>query len=242
LRHDGDFTNPSGTKTWTAPYYNWSQYGNGPLHNYAMKKKIILILMVALFLSYSCSNRVNKMFNSDLQDALVHFRPAFVEEFEYFNVEDIRTYRYSFPESNEKIHTGAHFIARVNINDCDSLNKLLCLKSINITKQTDIKNIDLRLHSPENSNYITDLEIFCDSNRSIILPNLNYELNDSMLINYNNSDSYTFFIIELNNSCTLNDNLKWDNNIMPQQWEHGYSKGIALNCIRKKAFAWIILW
>jgi hypothetical protein len=79
----------------------------------------------------------------------------------------------------------------------------------------------------------------CDSLNGPI-PNFS-DIGDEKL-KYGISKNFNLFVIEAKSGIYFNEKYYEGEHILPSDWEHGYSKGVALNSNSKEVIHWLIIW
>jgi len=216
-------------------------------------KKIFLIVLFGLLLLSSCYPDVNafgmignklKKFDSDM---ISHFSRRYLYNF--------RSSSYSFPDTAMELNMGVWLRVKYFIPDRINIDSLVNIYSYSAIKEcyhNDSCNlllprrhfIDDTIDKPEvlpcsNSEDIIPVPLFyhelCDlySPDSIYVP-----LPDSTYL----PKSYTLFILDAKPGKYIHANLLMEEGIMPEEWEHGYSKGVAVNKEKREAIYWIEIW
>jgi len=210
-------------------------------------KKRFLILSFALILLSSCYDYNDPY--SQIEKSLSNFDSGLVSHFPRNRT------KYVFQSSsltviadtNSKDRFGVWARVRYRISERIDIDSLINMYSSSAIKEC-YHNDSCNLLLPRKAlfyNTIGESEVLpCSNSEAIIpVPLFEAELQDLNLEDLKYlPESYTLYVLGAKPGKYVHENLLMEEGYMPEGWEHGYTKGVAINKEKREAIYWIEIW
>jgi len=199
--------------------------------------KSVLALIVVISLLSSCHKKDKKQLEETLNvylSGLMTFDKNLIDHFPLeFYSDEIKDFHFTSPSIVKK---GGCSTALLRINpDTVHFNEIL-LNAKNNYRKIDLNGSKNLIILPDSSNHrIVASPIF--------IPNFD-KVNESEenIVNKSNNDYHIYLINTKPGNYVLNSEELKEKPYLPMDWEHGFSRGIAIDTTNQSIIFWLIIW
>jgi len=209
-------------------------------------KYIFVFILSVLFTLISCYNYNDSY--SQIDRALRNFDSDLVSHFPKRTTNILLSSSLTvIADTNSKDKFGVWARVRYRISDRTDINSLINMYSSSAIKEC-YHNDSCNLLLPSKALFYDSIGksqvLPCSNSEDIIpVPLFEAELQDLNLENLKYlPKNYTLYVLGAKTGKYVHENLLMEEGHMPEGWEHGYTKGVAINKEKREAIYWIEIW
>jgi len=213
-----------------------------------MKKIFIILLISYSILNINCEPAKKDFYG--LNKLKGFFPDSLVDHFSYVNLNKIQEFRFIYPEGSF-IAKSSNIMLQCELSEYE-FNKTLNYLMNNSISIIDPNNEDLfiinrfLMFENEKTNSILNSLNYLDIKYEHPIPNFSIIKQTHLDTTFSDSiirlpKDYQLFLISAGRKNIINRNIPSSYGV-PSEWEHGFSKGVALNKKKKNAVFWLTAW
>lgn len=209
-----------------------------------------VLLAIILIIQIGCDFKLNDDPNELYKESLSFFKDDFVSHFPDGNLENDLSFQFQTNTSKDFDCIYLQFSAVFEEKKVSQLLDSLAKVSLATYRSTDTCLLIVnRFHSKKN--LVELLKVTEEDNKRIDWDCLNNKLPlpNFYLSHYTSKgtecgleDDFILYVLDARHGKFWDDKYLYGGKFMPNLWEHGYSKGIAISKMKKAIIFWFVIW